>query len=112
MKCEICREETADMTESTYVSRHYLKNATGQIPEADIGPSLRAVHLDCIEMPHLLRADNLRKWLIWKVMKQGTLIQKLQAANHQLEETLRSHAPETAAEPDADPADTPHPNGA
>ena len=29
-------------------------------------------------------------------MKQGTLIQELQAANHQLEEALRSHAQGTA----------------
>ena len=104
MKCQICREESTDMTESTYVSRHYLKNATGQIPEAEVGQSLRAVHLDCIEMPHLLRADNLRKWLIWKVMKQGTLIQELQTANHQLEDALRSHGPGMVPDIPANPA--------
>ena len=36
MQCQICREETSDFNESTYVSRHYLKRATGQIPERGV----------------------------------------------------------------------------
>ena len=112
MKCQICREETTDLSESTYVSRHYLKNATGQTTNVDAAPSLRAVHLDCIHLPHMLSEENLKKWLIWKVVKQDTLIQELQTANQRLEEALRSHAQGTAPEIPANPAHLAHPDGA
>ena len=60
MQCQICREETSDFNESTYLSRHYLKKATGPIPETGAEPFLRAVHLACVHMPNMLSADNFK----------------------------------------------------